>query len=317
MFRVLDERTISAGILAIAVLLGLFFPSLAQAAAPFALPALFLVVVFALIPFAELKGHEIVSIRWPVLRMLAWQQLLLPALVVATCVVMQLPDSWTVIAVVAASSGSLFASPALAEMLGLDRRRALQGMVLSTLCTPITLFAFLNVFRDAAIHVSLASYSQRIFIFLVIPFALFGAYRMVSAYLPRAAVNHINTGARLATISALVVFCIGIMKAVSSELTHNPSGVVVALVCATLLCTAMMTLTAIVFYRYGRTEALTAGLLSGFRNVGLGYALVGDSLGHELAVCVGVSMLPMFLAPFALRLYHIYQDREPRVAVAA
>jgi hypothetical protein len=314
MFQSLDERTVSAGVLATAVLAGLFSPTLAQAAAPFALPALFLVVVFALIPFAELKAHEIVSIRWPVLRMLAWQQLLLPALVVSACIVMKLPDSWTVIAVVAASSGSLFASPALAEMLGLDRRRALQGMVLSTLCTPITLFAFLNLFRDAAIHVSLAGYTQRILIFLIIPFGLFAAYRWASSYLPRQAVTSINSGARIATILSLVVFCVGIMRAVSLELRHNPSGVAAALMAATVLCAVMMTLTAIVFYRFGRVEALTTGLLSGFRNVGLGYALVGDSLGHELAVCVGASMLPMFLAPFVLRLYHARQARDVPLA---
>ena len=105
--------------------------------------------------------------------MLAWQQLLLPAVVVSVCIVMRLPDSWTIIAVVAASSGSLFASPALAEMLGLDRRRALQGMVLSTLCTPITLFPFLNLFRDAAIHISISSYlTQRIFLIFRSPFRL-------------------------------------------------------------------------------------------------------------------------------------------------
>jgi hypothetical protein len=312
----LDERTVSAGILAVAVLVGLLCPSVARAAAPFALPALFLVVVFALIPFAGLKTNEIISIRWPVLRMLAWQQLLLPAIVVAACVVAKLPDYCTVIAVVAASSGSLFASPALAEMMGLDRRRALQGMVLSTLCTPITLYAFLNLFRDAAVHVSLSSYLQRIAIFLIIPFAIFALYRIIATYLPKTATNSITAAARHGTILALVVFCVGIMRAVSFELVRNPSMVLIALLACTLLFLVMFMLTAIVFYRFGRVEGYTNALLSGFRNVGLGYALVGDSLGHELAVCVGAAMLPMFLAPFLLRLYNT-QGRQNDGLVAA
>jgi BASS family bile acid:Na+ symporter len=276
-----------------------------------------LVVIFALIPFARVATGEIFSIRRSIVQMLAWQQLLLPAIVVSVGIVANLPDYCMVIAVVAASSGSLFASPALAEMLNLDRRRALQGMVLSTLFTPITLYAFLNLFRDAAIHVSLAGYLNRIIIFLVVPFALFGIYRIGARYLSRNATASIETGARFGTILALVVFCVGIMHAVSFELAHNPLTALIAILAATTLCAAMMALTTIVFWQDGPSEALTCGLLSGFRNVGLGYALVGDTLGHELAVYVGATMLPMFIAPFVLRAICIWRQDDGTALAAA
>jgi hypothetical protein len=311
-----DERTISAGILGSAVLLGLALPSLSAFFAPFAMPALMMVVLFALIPFASLPTGDIISVRGPLLRMLAWQQLLLPAIIVSVGIVLKLPDYCMVIAVVAASSGSLFASPAIAEMLNLDKRRALQGMVISTLATPITLYAFLNLFRDAAIHVTLYGYLTRILFFLVIPFALFAIYRLAVRALPRPVTETVSHMARFGTIIALVVFCIGIMKAVSFELTRNPMMVLVAILAASLLCVAMMALTSIVFWRAGRSEALTNGLLSGFRNVGLGYALVGDTLGHELAVYVGASMIPMFVAPFVLRLTQTARQTDLQPAAA-
>jgi hypothetical protein len=61
-------------------------------------------------------------------------------------------------------------------------------------------------------------------------------------------------------------------------------------------------------HRFGQSEALTAGILAGFRNVGLGYALVGETIGHQLAVYVGVSMLPMFITPVIIRV--VYANRQ-------
>jgi hypothetical protein len=43
-------------------------------------------------------------------------------------------------------------------------------------------------------------------------------------------------------------------------------------------------------------------VLSGFRNVGLGFALLGNMLGSDTAVYVGISQIPIFLAPLILRL---------------
>ena len=72
--------------------------------------------------------------------------------------------------IVTACSGSLFASPALAALLDLDRRQALQCMVLSTLVMPLSLFVFLSVFHGGKVQIDLQVYALRILIYLLLPF---------------------------------------------------------------------------------------------------------------------------------------------------
>jgi predicted permease len=146
---VLNQRTLSVLLLAFGIIIGLLSPRLAGAFQPLALPALFLVVVFSLIPFARLPTHELVEIDRGTLRIVAWQMGVLPAIVVAAAVVLRLSDNVIMLLVVAACGGSLFASPALAQMLDLDRKQALQCMLLSTMVTPISLYAFLSILRGS------------------------------------------------------------------------------------------------------------------------------------------------------------------------
>lgn len=315
MHHLTDERTLSAALLAIAVILGLSVPALSLFLKPAALPALLVVVILSLVPFAKMPGSSLFSLRLPVLRIVAWQQFVLPCIVIAAATVAKVPDQIIVLMTVTIASGALFASPALAELLHLNRERALQCMVLSTLLTPLSLFLFLNLYRDAGTHIHLEVYVQRIAVFLIVPFLLFSAYRILVKDLNETIVTRVNDASRWGVIISLVVFCIGIMSDVSDEVKAAPSVVLFDLIVATLLCCGMLLLTVIVMWRFGADEALTAGILCGFRNVGLGYALVGEAIGHQLAVYVGISMLPMFLTPVIIRV--VYAERQKAMALAA
>ena len=315
MHHLSDERTVSAALLAIAVILGLTVPSLSALLKPVALPALLVVVILSLVPFARMPASSLVSLKAPVLRIVAWQQFALPAIVIAAATVLKVPDQIVVLMVVTIASGALFASPALAELLHLNRERALQCMVLSTLLTPLSLFTFLNIYRDAGTHIQLEIYVQRVSVYLIVPFLLFTAYRILVKDLSERVVARVSDISRWGVILALVVFCIGIMSDVSNEVGTSPRVVLFDLAIASLLCCGMLLLTIITMWRFGADEALTAGILCGFRNVGLGYALVGETIGHQLAVYVGVSMLPMFLTPVIIRV--VYTQRQRAAAAAA
>ncbi|MEZ5843066.1 MAG: hypothetical protein R3D27_04960 [Hyphomicrobiaceae bacterium] len=310
-----DERTISAAFLAVAVLLGLTVPSLSALLKPVALPALLVVVVLSLVPFARMPASALLSLKAPVLRIVAWQQFALPGIVIAAATVLKVPEQVVVLMVVTIASGALFASPALAELLHLNRERALQCMVLSTLLTPVSLFIFLNIYRDAGTHILLDVFVQRVAVFLIVPFLLFAAYRILAKDLSDKVVERVSDISRWGVILALVVFCIGIMSDVSNEVGTSPRIVIFDLIVASMLCCGMLLLTIVTMWRYGADEALTAGILCGFRNVGLGYALVGEAIGHQLAVYVGVSMLPMFLTPVIIRV--VYTQRQQAGAAAA
>jgi BASS family bile acid:Na+ symporter len=297
----LEERTLAAVVLAGGIFLGLGVPTLADRFEPLALPALFVVVVFSLIPFARLPLAELVGLDRDSLRTVAWQLIVLPCIVIAAGVLAHLSDAYIQLMIVTACAGSLFSSPAIAELLDLDRQRALRCMVLSTLLMPVSLFVFLSVFKGVNVELELGSYAVRTLVFLGIPFVLVGLYRMLARRLTPGVSGHVAVAARWGTVASLLVFGIGLMSQVSNTLESNPVKVLSYLVVATALCLVMMALTTVVMYRHGLTEALTAGIVSGFRNIGLGFALVGQMIGPDLAVYAGISLLPVFVAPMILR----------------
>jgi len=297
-----EERTLAVLVLASGIFLGLGVPAVADFLRPWALPALFLVIIFSLVPFARLPAHHLISIDRDMLRIVLWQQVVLPCIVIAAGIVARFPDSVILLMIVTACSGSLFSSPALAEILGFDRERALQAMVLSTLFMPVSLFLFLSAFIGAQANLDLGTYGFRTLIFLGLPFVLLALYRPLALSMSDAVTRKVGFASRWATILALLVFGTGLMSAVSNRMDANPSKVVFLLALATSLCLLMMALTTIVMYRFGRREALTASIVAGFRNIGLGFALVGEMVGPDLAVYAGISLVPVFIAPLLLRL---------------
>ena len=62
----------------------------------------------------------------------------------------------------------------------------------------------------------------------------------------------------------------------------------------------MAYLTAVVMFRQGINDAITASIVSGFRNVGLGFVLLSGVSSEDTAVYVGISQIPIFLAPLIL-----------------
>lgn len=296
-----EERTLAVLVLASGIFIGLAVPAIADFLQPLALPALFLVIVFSLVPFARLPVPDLFSINREMMRIVLWQQGVLPCIVIAAGIVARFPDSIILLMIVTACSGSLFSSPALAEILQLDRQRALQAMVLSTLFMPLSLFLFLSAFRGIQANLDITTYALRTLVFLVIPFALLAAWRPIAKKMDEATTFKVSFAARWATIAALLVFGTGLMSAVSDNLAAAPSKVLFLLALATLLCLLMTGLTTIVMYRFGHREALTAAIVAGFRNIGLGFALVGEMIGPDLAVYAGISLLPVFVAPLILR----------------
>ncbi len=300
----MDERTCALLLLAVSILVGVFSPQLALLLEPFSLPALFVVVVFSLVPFAQLGPRELIAVTPDVVRVLVWQLLVLPMLVVAIGTLCRFPSPIVSLLVVTACSGALFASPALAALLDLDQRQSLQCMVLSTLLMPVSLYAFLWIssYESVKISVDVEVYVVRILIYLVLPGVLFCVYRAIDRRLSDQARQHSRGFSRWAAVVALAIFGIGRMNGVAEQLTSNPAHVFFFLGLTTVMCVGMLVLTTIVMHRYGMGEALTAAILSGFRNVGLGYALIGEMIGPDLSIYVGIGLLPVFTAPLIIKL---------------
>jgi predicted Na+-dependent transporter len=297
-----EERTLGAGLLACGIVAGLAAPQLCLMMKPYALIGLFMVIIFSLVPFSSLPLNSVFAADKSVIRLVGWQQVVLPCIITAIGTLAKFPDSIIAMMVVTATAGSVFASPAFAALLGLDRRLALQSMVLSTLFTPISLYIGLFLLLGTTVDLDIAHYLQRTAIFLGLPMVIFLAYRQLAIRLPESTRPPIELTCRWAGLVALLVFGLGVMADLSAVLQTEPMKVVLYLGITTVICIVMLAITTIVMFRFGLTEALTSGILAAFRNVGLGFALVGDSVNTDLDIYVGVSMLPLFLAPIVLRI---------------
>ena len=145
-------------------------------------------------------------------------------------------------------------------------------------------------------------YIRRGTIYLAIPVAVLWIYAVITRFLRQEVIAQIAESSRWGSLIALLIFIVGIMQPVTQQLTTNPNQILFYLSIVSALSVGMYLLTVIVMYRFGIREAMTASVLSGFRNVGLCLALVGDMLGPELALYVGVSMIPVAVAPAIIRL---------------
>ena len=139
-------------------------------------------------------------------------------------------------------------------------------------------------------------------IFLVLPLGLFLVYRGVACSLPTKLTESVEGFSRRFTIFALMVFGLGIVGPARDLLWGEPGRFLLYLLIVTSLGVGMAYLTAIVMFRQGITDSLTASIVSGFRNVGLGFVLLSGMASEATAEYVGVSQIPIFLAPLVLNL---------------
>jgi BASS family bile acid:Na+ symporter len=176
-------------------------------------------------------------------------------------------------------------------------------MVLSTFIMPFSYFVFLTLILHSEIEIVLPDFIGRTGMFLLLPASIFLFYSAFAQNLSEDTAQKIEGSSRWINIASLMVFGVGIVGPAADLLAASPGRFLIFLVIVTLLGAGMAFMTAIVMYRQGITNALTASIVSGFRNVGLGFVLIQGSASAETAAYVGVSQIPIFLAPLVMRFF--------------
>ncbi len=295
------ERTYASLLVAGAICAGLAFPALASALAPVVFIALFFVVLFSLGNLED-RPTEIVSSLDPLtIHIVMWQMLLLPAGVTIACYVLDASSMLTMILLATVTAGSAFASPALVQIVGLDHRLATRAMVFSTLMVPISLLVFGELNGVLPGKLSFQHYFTQIVIYILVPIAasmLF--WRVKSTWAPQTRARVSKTLHWSATFS-LMVFCAGIMTTINDAIDHQLSTVINFAGVAIVASLIMFGVSALLFLRHGRRQAVTVGMLSANRNVAISFVLLNDIFPPEMMIYVAVSQFPMFMMPLLIR----------------
>jgi BASS family bile acid:Na+ symporter len=93
----------------------------------------------------------------------------------------------------------------------------------------------------------------------------------------------------------------GVMDGVLARLLAQPGLVLGGTALAFAACLALNAATALVFHRAGQRLALSAGLLSGNRNLALYFAVLPAATDARILLFFALCQFPLFLSPFLLR----------------
>lgn len=303
-------------LIAASIGLGLLFPGLASMLLPYVFVALFFVIVFSLNTLDESALDVLGTIDVFTWTVVCWQMFIVPAIVTLFCVLFSAPPTIALILLATTTAGSVFASPALVEMAGLNRTLAVRGMIISTFMMPISLLLFGTMNDALPADMSFVHYGRQIVIFLVIPLAISSVFSRIKRKFSRAVDIRVSHGMNWASTLALMVFCAGIMAKIHGSDVTEPGDLILYLELAVGVAILMYFATGILFARFGRRDSLTAGMLVANRNVALSFGLLSTVFPEEVMVYVAVSQFPIFLTPIVIRMGQMVQSAYREHAAA-
>lgn len=297
-YRAIDfAGTHATRLLAAGVLVGLAVPPLATALRPLLLTSIAISLVLALVrlDWSAFGGYArrpvlvAAMLAWflgasPVISWLALQALPLPAPVVTGLVLM-------------AAASPIMSGAAISLLVGLDAAFAVVAIVATTALVPLTLPPLAGALLGLALEIDVATFMLRLGSIVGGAFAI--------AWLARRYVSE-PTIARHAraldgvTVIWMVVFAIGIMDGVTALALERPGYVIGATIAAFAANVVLQAVGALVWLRQPVQRALTIGLLTGNRNMGLVLVALGADAGIELAAFFAVAQIPMYVLPVLL-----------------
>ncbi|NKB51099.1 MAG: hypothetical protein GKR97_02550 [Rhizobiaceae bacterium] len=313
--RIEDEKFLAALVLALGVVVAFQFEGFASGFTGFLMPSLFCVMVFSLLPYVNYENQIFTKLHPAVLPLVGLQQLLLPGLVATTGWIFKLDSQIVYFIMVTLTSGSLFASPTLVHLMGLDQKLAVQTVVVSTLVAPISIFVGFSLLHDGHFQFDFVNFAIRLFALMIVPLGIFLLIRQWARnWTPKSRERSIQIG-RWGSVLSLVIFCFALEAPVVVALQTDSQRVLFYIAVSIMTTISVALVLRVAMAHLGYNIAMTASVLASFRNIGLTFGLVGYANDSNLAVYVGASQIPMFFAPLLFELVfgrnvRLYKDAD-------
>ncbi len=302
-----------AMLLVLAMLAGLALPPLAELARAALGPAV-LALTFGAFLRVDLAAIRAELARRDVLLLVAWLILGVPLLGYGFVLLLEPEADLALGMMLMALAPPVGSAAAVAAMLGLDVALAMVASVAATLVTPFVAPTFATLLAGAELSLDPVALALRLAA-LVLGGALAAeAVRRLSGRY-RAAVAEAGTGV---CVLGLLVLAFSAVHGLPAMLAEDPFGVAWVMGLALGMNLAFQLSGSLVFRLAGRRRALTAGLVSGNRNVTLIWAAAAPALaGHPGAeLYLAASSIAIFLLPVMVRLGLRLRPPERRSAQA-
>ncbi len=288
--------------MALGVFVGLALPSVADMLRPWLTPAVWLLLYLAMMRIAWRDLVE--RMRRPVLSaaLIFWMLIVTPTIVAGALAFFDIRPGLVAAMVLAASSAPLFSTPSLGVMFGLDGALLLIVLVATTLLVPLTLPLMASLLlgfdlgaEPLALVMRLGGLVLTAAVCAVISRRLLGEARVAAAAQTMDGVS----------VVLLIIFAVGIMSGVTARIFADPSDIAYVAVLSFTLYLGLMVLGFVVFALavpgVGRRGALSAGFISGTRNLAIILAVLPANVDLDLPLFFAVAQFPIYIMPMVLR----------------
>ena len=297
-------------ILFLAVFVGLALPDLATLARPL-LPGCVLLLLTATLLRLD-WGAIGLELRRPGLQILLvpWQLLAVPLVVWGLCSLLPLPATLTTALILMAAAPPIMSAAALATLLGLAGPLALVACLVATMATPFVLPPLALELLGLTLDIGLVPFMGRLG--FLVGAAVFLAL-LLRRLLGRKRVAALAVPIDGSVVLLMLVFVVAIMDGVTERAIERPDIALGWLAAAWLANPLLQCIGIAAFWRMGRQQALTVGLLTGNRNMGLLLAALPGTVDLDIAIFFGLAQIPMYVLPSLTKgLYRrLLQGRTP------
>lgn len=284
-------------ILAGGVLLGLAWPALAELARPMLVPGLVIPLTIALLrlDWGALGAY---GRRAGLIGLLVgWILLLSPLLMALLTLPLGLPEPLRAGLVLMAASAPIVSAAALSLILGLDAALCVVVIVATTALVPFTLPPIAHLLLGLEIAIGPLELMGRLMLLVGISFLAAGIGRRLIRREWIAARARMFDGI---SVSILLMFALAIMAGKTEVLLERPGFFFLVVAASFVANLALQALAALVFIRAGRRRGLSAGLMSGNRNMGLVLVALAGQAHFDVEVFFALAQIPMYVLPAVL-----------------
>lgn len=285
-------------VLAASIVAGIALPPLSALLRPYLFVFVFFLMLFSLMTIslkdALPDGYSFSRVS----KVIGWQMIALPAAIGLWHRLVPAGGHWSELMFITACGGTIFGATAFARVMRLDTVLTLRGIIAGTLLMPVVLVLLVPLVTRRTVDFDFFAYAVRLCIFIVLPLTVAVVYQARRA---GGSDRDVRLFGRL-TVLFLALFGIAIMEGIGQRLVHQPLATLGMLGFALAVHGVFFGLSVLVFARWGRREALTAGLLSGYRNLAVVLAVGGSLLPPDFVTYAALWQIPMYVTPLVVRL---------------